>query len=283
MFVHIEVLVDNSPVTEETHSESEPELSSSMQTYCYSVKIMNPARKSDYVVRKLQSVGRFKSVTSLKCLLRDKLATSINLQPGEEENLEVGYIAAGHGLRGKQCWVVDADDIEQMYEEYEKKKEIFLWCFPKNKPTKGKKRARSPSPSKDTRRDKYNSHGKMVEEVDEILKKLEEKHAGNYDETRLRAWAHMVHIGTHKSLDDPPDKPYFKTGKKASSSSQCTTSTSTRIAMTAAPRVSPSKRLDYRSKCIDQLQNWHELLEKGAITQEQYDALAQTILEDMHT
>ena len=66
-------------------------------------------------------------------------------------------------------------------------------------------RARSPLPSKDTRRDKYNSHGKMVEEVDEILKKLKEKYAGNYDETRLRAWAHMVHIGTHKSLDDPPD------------------------------------------------------------------------------
>ena len=65
MFIQVEVLVDNSPVTEETNSASEPELSSSMQTYRYSVKIMDPARKSDYVVRKLQSVGRFKSVTYL--------------------------------------------------------------------------------------------------------------------------------------------------------------------------------------------------------------------------
>ncbi len=47
------------------------------------------------------------------------------------------------------------------------------------------------------------SHGIKINEADEILKKLEDKHSGNYDDTRLRAWAHMVHIGTHKPLDDP--------------------------------------------------------------------------------
>ena len=258
-------------------TECESDLATDMHNYA--VKIMNPDRKSDYVFRKFQSMGRFVSVKDLKSKVLDKLSSSINLQPGEEDNLEVGFIAAGHGLKGKQCWIVDADDIELMYKEYGKK-EICLWCIPRTTGRKsgGKKRTRSPSPSSVSQKAKYQSHGKMIEEVDDILKKLEEKHAGKYDDTRLRAWAHMVHLGTHKSLDDPPDKPFFKTGKKAPNSPRATTST--RITVTTGNSL--SKRLNYRSQCIDQLQSWHELLERGAIDQNQYDDLAQTILKDMH-
>ena len=239
------------------------------------MKIINPEKKSDYVIRKFQYNGRFISVKSLKSVILDKLSLSVALQAGEEDNLEVGFIATGHGLKGKQCWIVDTEDIKQMYKEYGKK-EICIWCIPRKTGRKiagGKKRTRSPSPnsSTNTPKPKYQSHKKMIDEVDDILKKLEEKHAGTYDDTRLRAWAHMVHLGTHQSLEFAPDKPFFRTGKKTSSTT-----------MSVATGLSPSKRLNLRSQCIEQLRNWHELLERGAITQLQYDGLAETILKDMH-
>ena len=34
--------------------------------------------------------------------------------------------------------------------------------------------------------------------------------------------------------------------------------------------VSPRKRLQTRSECIDQLDKWHQLMEKGTVTAEQY-------------
>ena len=36
-----------------------------------------------------------------------------------------------------------------------------------------------------------------------------------------------------------------------------------------------------RSQCIEQLNRWHTLLEKGRITKGQYDGLQATILKDM--
>jgi len=36
-----------------------------------------------------------------------------------------------------------------------------------------------------------------------------------------------------------------------------------------------------RSQCIEQLDRWHTLLEKGGITKEQYDELQATIFKDM--
>ena len=53
----------------------------------------------------------------------------------------------------------------------------------------------------------------------------------------------------------------------------CDTSTSNTL--------SPGKRISYRSECIDQLDKWHALLEKGAISNTQFQELQQTILGDI--
>ena len=47
--------------------------------------------------------------------------------------------------------------------------------------------------------------------------------------------------------------------------------------------VSPSKHdcVYLRSECISQLDRWHSLLEKGCISQEQYDQFKVTILKDI--
>ena len=44
---------------------------------------------------------------------------------------------------------------------------------------------------------------------------------------------------------------------------------------------SPTKRVDLRMQCIDQLSKWHALLTAGAIDQGQYDELEETILGDI--
>ncbi len=127
----------------------------------------------------------------------------------------------------------------------------------------------------------------MIDEVDKILKRLDDKQ-WNYDDTRLRAWAHTVHIGTHKSLDDPQDKPFFKTGKKVSKkpsspsdidvTSPARSITTTRMTVTTG--ISLGKRLDYRSQCLEVA--WTSR-EGCRYTGNNYDEFAQTILKDMHT
>ena len=56
--------VDRSPIVIDTKSHSE--LAADMQEYCYTIKIMNPERKSDYVIGRFQSVGRLSNISSLK-------------------------------------------------------------------------------------------------------------------------------------------------------------------------------------------------------------------------
>ena len=41
--------------------------------------------------------------------------------------------------------------------------------------------------------------------------------------------------------------------------------------------MSPGKRINLRSECMDQLNKWHGLLEKGAISQTQYDEFKKII------
>ena len=77
--------------------------------------------------------------------------------------------------------------------------------------------------------------------------------------------AHLIQMMKHQSLDDPPDKPFFRTSRSAAN----------------ATSVSPGKRISLRGQCVDQLLKSHELLEKGAITQEQYAEFLATILNDV--
>ena len=41
----------------------------------------------------------------------------------------MGYIEPGHDARGKQCWILNAGDLEDMYEAYSGKTEIMLWVY----------------------------------------------------------------------------------------------------------------------------------------------------------
>ena len=85
----------------------------------------------------------------------------------------------------------------------------------------------------------------------------------------------MLHVGRHKSQDDPPDVPYFRGTKKHKLEEQC--------AGAASPTcfASPGKRVSMRSECIEQLGKWYSLFEKGAISQSDYDELQSVIKKDI--
>ena len=65
------------------------------------------------------------------------------------------------------------------------------------------------------------------------------------------------------SYDEPPKKPFFKGTAPTTQG------------------MSPAKRITLRSECIDQLEKWHKLMERGAISMEQYKDIQDTILNDI--
>ena len=92
-------------------------------------------------------------------------------------------------------------------------------------------------------------------------------HGERYTKEQTRAWAVLIHIGKHDCYESPPDKHFFKFGKKGGAASSV--------------GVSSGKRLSLRSEFIDQLDKWHCLMESGVITAEQYKEIQDDISYDI--
>ena len=116
-------------------------------------------------------------------------------------------------------------------------------------------------------------------QVEEIADELEVQHGGPYTREQYSVWAHMIDMRKHESRDIPPDKPFFKGSKKKkenTSSDPCTSSTD-------PVEISPGKRIHLRTQCMDQLEKWHCIPEKGIISEEQYKELQGNILGDINS
>ena len=104
-----------------------------------------------------------------------------------------------------------------------KNKDITLWCFGRDETTS--KRPHSPdqeSQSQKVPRSSHDDYTKKMTEVEDIELKLREKHDGNYTEEQLRAWAHLIQMKKHSSMDVPPDKPFWRGFKKRTQPATCT-------------------------------------------------------------
>ncbi len=186
-------------------------------------------------------------------------------------------------------WLATDDDLVQMYECRQSYKEILLCCLGEaqdqsNVPVqsqnssgkqKSRKRASPEDEGSKPSKSKRDTCANKVTEVEGIVKQLQDKHGSAYSVEKLNAWAHMMHVQKHASYDTPPDFPFFK---KCRTSQQ---STQDGEPQNSGSIPSPSKRLSQRSECIKQLQQWHDLFDKGAIFQQQYDDLQKTIMEDI--
>ena len=256
----------------------------------YSIKLIGPRNQSGFELKRWQNTTKFTDVTRL----RSQIKADFGAHFDDDDNFQIGYIMPGHGAKGHQVPLVYSDDLTCMYDKCKRTKHVVLWVKSLRKRDLSLGAASSsarkcsgcdsqngdcgPSAAKKTRvggnslqqsdgtgqshSDKSNAgstrstytgvHNKMME-LEEIVDELEKKHSKKYTTEQLRAWANMMLMKKHDSYDQPPDKPFFSVKKGEQPSTR-----------------SPGKRIHYRSECMDQLDKWHSLLQRGVITQDQY-------------
>ena len=167
--------------------------------------------------------------------------------------LQLGYYEPGHGTKGKKVFINDDNDIDDMKKLYDKKKDVLLWCRDPcvEQPIRSKKRSHAGSdkdndsePQPKGRSRFESALEKKMSKVEEVCENLRKKHGTSYKPEQYRAWANMIQMGKHVSIDEPPDGRFF----------------SSKVSSDNAPGnsvMSTAKRVSLRTECIEQLQKWH--------------------------
>ena len=145
--------------------------------YSYKVKIINPVKKSDAVVRQLHRFkSKFDSLTALRVKLIDEFAETVP----DTVNFNVGYF---DGRQQAKLWLVTNEDLACMYSKY-RTGEITLWCDGRQS---DRDRIGEEVRSKRKRDSEANVSRRQEreEEVDTVFKDLKEKHGSKFDTPRL--------------------------------------------------------------------------------------------------
>ena len=165
-----------------------------------SVKLVNPSKKSEYRVEKWHVNKRFDSISEFEEKLKERFKQL-------KGSLTFGYIEPGHGVKGCQHWIVTDDDIADMYKAYRGKKELIMWCHLYVEPIVGKKTKRSssePAASASKRSKCAQKNEKALDDVKMVVSTLESKRGSNYSSEQYNAWAQLINIKKHTSLNDAP-------------------------------------------------------------------------------
>lgn len=145
------------------------------------------------------------------------------------DSTDIGYIEPGHGLKGKKQWLHSNDDLAVMYEKHAGRRSILLWAYS----VSGKEK--STSQKKGTN---YEEHRRSLSEVDEKYEALRKKHGTKYSPEQLRMWAQLIRLGKHESMEEPPDKPFWRGRKRRHDSDS----------QPASNVISPKKKISVRSE-----------------------------------
>ena len=241
---------------------------------CYSVKLVNPKRKSDYSVRPFRETSKFCHVVQLI----HKLKVAF---PDADPERDMGFIEPGHGCRGRKRWITDDKDLEEMYDMHKGKREVLLWCSKASEDEQHQDTSQKGTnvPAKRKRPD---PNGPKQDAVKGIVEKLREQLGSEYTPEQYNAWAQLIHIGKHSSYSDPPDFPFFSKSKKKKKNVEPDGTTPSTSKSSTTIGCSPGKRLSMRTEYISQLEKWYSLLEKGGISKQQYEDLQVKIMEEMN-
>lgn len=175
---------------------------SNQNTYSYRVKLINPVRKKDSVIRELRKFrGRFKSVTEMKIRLMEEFEEQIP----ETTKFGIGYI---EGRQSTKRWICCDDDIAAMYTAYATcpEKEIMLWCDSR---CGGDNNEDNPKSKRRKTNDVSSKREENEQRVAEIADELKEQHEKKLklNEVQYRLWARMLVTGVHSSRENPPQVP----------------------------------------------------------------------------
>ena len=244
-------------------------------------------------------MGKFESIVGLKMKLMDEFGP---LLPPTTD-FQIGYFS---GRQSTKYWLMCQEDIDNMNRCVDKTKgTMMLWCDGKSAPEsissggKRKKKADEPPPSK---------RQLIEDELDTVIKDLQEKHANKYTLPQLRCWARMITSGKHHDrdnipvfldLDNQPKKQKratlaeaitdaaktFAQATKSPNMSQCSSqsvviassgSPSTLVAscstrdLTVSTGISPGKVTELRTKKLRELRELQGLLEQNILTQQEF-------------
>ena len=210
-----------------------PQPSTSNVKFEYSLKIVNPEKMSICACWCLNAIWVLK-------ILDDKASASTDISKPDFQHVEIGYIIPGHGLKGKKIWLLTDIDLREMCETLQGKKSIQLWGYTHvtTKPPQNKGSSVGSSSSTNS------TNGQKSSEVDQIYEQLREKHKENhmYDEERLRMWAYLIKMGKHASLEEPPDKPFWRGCKRPATEAERQVTTKMRVVSSSSPSTKVSMR-----------------------------------------
>ena len=252
--------------------------------YRYKVKVINPHKKSDIVMRQLHHFhDKFSSVMSIRTQLLDELKDQLP----DSISFNVGYF---EGQQHTKMLIANKDDIKAMYTKYPRG-EITLWCDGRQDESSGRtKRKRDEQLST-----KYNER---EEEVEQIFKDLKERHGEKLELPKLRLWARMIASNLHESLDDPPNIPAFygSTIKKSRQESSLTDALSGAACAFAQAvtqrndtcniekqRIPQEKITKLRLNNLKQLRYIKQLYDDNILTETEYTEQKQNILHVIQT
>ena len=93
-----------------------------VQAYTYKVKVINPRKKSDIVLRHLNGhTDRFESVTEMKTNLIEEFGDQVPSQL----DFSVGYYDRSQKAK---TWLVIKDHLDALYKKYPNGGNTALWC-----------------------------------------------------------------------------------------------------------------------------------------------------------
>ena len=221
----------------------------------------------------------YESMQALRKFLDNRVnipSSSTDISKPDFQHVEIGYIIPGHGLKGKKIWLYTDTDLQEMYEKLQGKKCIQFWAYTHvttNPQSKGSTASTASSSSS-------TDHGPKSSEVDQLYEQLREKHKENrmYGEEQLRMWAYLINMGKHSSLDEPPDKPFWRGRKRPTTEADNQVTTKIRRVVSSS---SPSTKVSMRTQLIDQLEKWKKLHTDGIIDDTEYKELRESILTDI--
>ena len=273
-----------------------------MDQYVYKVKIFNPTKKRDFVVRQLHHFnGKFTCIQHVKEILVKEYKSEI---PDNMTN--VGYF---EGRSHTKRWIATQEDLTAMYARFSPGNEIFLWCIGKEEEEEELSHQHGVKRKSDGA---VNKRQAREDELDSIYDRLKEKHGDMYSTPQYRLWARMIICGTHDDLDTPPQVPMIvgaplpKRPKQESLTSALVdaatafanvispTSCSSNAESSTEPStpkipgrgisrtgVSPGRVADVRMKNLEQLRFMQNLLDDGILSTEEFDEQKQLILNTL--
>lgn len=254
--------------------------------FSYSIKLVNPLRKTEYRIYNMRDIKKFTGVASLESFIRDTFKEYEDYS-GE---LSLGYVKPGHGWKGQQKWINSDEDVWELYAICkDNKRSIMLWCYlPSTSPLSIKRPNTNTSDCSSKRLKCVQSIDGKIGGAKSTFDLLREKHGKKYTAEQLHAWAQLIEMKRYESLEESPDYPAFASRKQnvqKKSKSDEADGNSIKVSGGAGPSsqaiISPTKKINMRMLCIEQLQKIGELKEKGNITQVHYDKLQDAIMQDI--